>query len=189
VSTAAVFGGSFNPPHLAHVLAVLTVLETHDVDEVLVVPSFRHPFDKQLAGYEHRLEMCRLAMAPLGPRARVSTIERDRDGGDGQPSRTLDTLEALAREQPARRLRLVIGADILGERHKWYRWPDIETLAPPIVLGRQGVPMPEGLPPVVTLPAVSSTEVRARLAAGEPVDHLVPRAVVAYLRAHALYRA
>jgi nicotinate-nucleotide adenylyltransferase len=112
----------------------------------------------------------------------VSAIERNL-GGDA--SLTLHTLEALAAAHPGAHLRLVIGSDILREREKWYRWDDIERLAPSIVVARAGFPV-EGLP--VELPAVSSTEVRARLARGETGLPLVPRAVSAYIRAHGLYR-
>lgn len=185
----AVFGGSFNPPHLAHVLAVLTVLATHDVDEVLVVPVFRHAFDKALAPFDVRVELCELAMAPLGAKVRVSTIERDLDRGTGAPSRTLETLQALTAQRPGCQLRLVIGADILAERHKWWRWDDVAALAPPLVLGRDGVTPPADIGPLVTLPEVSSTEIRARLAAGEPVAHLLPRTVAARIRALGLYGA
>ncbi|HKA89152.1 MAG TPA: nicotinate-nicotinamide nucleotide adenylyltransferase, partial [Haliangiales bacterium] len=119
MTTYAVFGGSFNPPHVAHQMACLYVLETEPVDAVMVVPTFRHPFDKHLCPYEHRLEMARLAMAPLGPRVVVSDIER---GLGGEASLTLHTLEALAAAHPGIGLRLVIGSDILREREKWYRW-------------------------------------------------------------------
>jgi nicotinate-nucleotide adenylyltransferase len=182
MTTYAVFGGSFNPPHVAHQMACLLVLETEEVDAVLVVPTFRHPFDKQLCPYEHRLEMARLAMAPLGDRATVSDIERSLGG---EASLTLHTLEALAAAHPGASLRLVIGSDILREREKWYRWDAIERLAPCIVVARAGFPV-EGSP--VELPAISSTDVRARLARGESGLPLVPRAVSAYIRAHGLYQ-
>jgi len=182
MTTYAIFGGSFNPPHVAHQMVCLYVLETEPVDVVLVVPTFRHPFDKQLAAYEHRLEMARLAIAPLADRAAVSDIERSLGG---EASLTLHTLEALAAAHPGASLRLIIGSDILPEREKWYRWEDIERLAPPIVVARAGFPV-AGAP--VELPAISSTEVRARLARGETGLPLVPRAVSAYIQAHGLYR-
>ena len=182
--TIAFFGGSFNPPHVAHQLACLVVLETQPVDEVLVVPCFRHPFDKPLASFADRLEMCRLAVAPLGSRAGVSDIEAELGG---KASLTLATLEALGRRHPDAVFRLVIGADILPERGKWWRWNDVERLAPPIVLGRQGCPTPPEIGDVLELPAVSSTDIRARVAAGASIDHMVPRSVAAYIRDRGLY--
>jgi nicotinate-nucleotide adenylyltransferase len=186
--TLAVFGGSFNPPHVAHTLACLWVLETQPVSRLAVVPTFRHAFEKALAPFDDRLEMCRLAMAPLGERVFVDDVERDLDTGDGKPSLTLTTLEALAKRHPGVQLRLVIGSDILPERDKWWRWGDIEKLAPPIVVARAGYPLPEGLGPMPAIPQVSSTEIRAHYAAGREAGSLVSRRVGAYIMQRNLYR-
>jgi nicotinate-nucleotide adenylyltransferase len=180
----AVFGGSFNPPHLAHVLAVATVLTTTDVRRVLVVPAYRHPFAKSLAPYEERLAMCELAMGWM-PNVEISRVEEELGG----ESRTLRTLEHLKNAHPSWSLRLVLGADVLLESHKWHRFDDVCALAPPLVLGRVGVAHPQSPTPV--LPDISSTEVRARLADGkfDELAAIVPRAVLAHIRAHGLYRA
>jgi nicotinate-nucleotide adenylyltransferase len=177
----AVFGGSFNPPHVAHQMVCLYVLETQPVDKLLVVPTYKHAFDKQLAPFDDRLEMCRRAMAPLGPRAEVSDIERELGG---EASRTLVTLEALIARHPGWSFRLVIGADILREVEKWYRWSDIEKLAPPIVVGRGGYDKQDG----IELPALSSTEIRARIGRGASPLPLVPRSVAEYIVGKNLYR-
>src|SRR6185295_12282250 len=100
----AVFGGSFNPPHVAHQLAALYVLETQPVDELWLVPCFKHPFDKALESFEDRLEMCQRAAAALGPRVRVSACEQ-RLGGE---SRTLRTVTALIAENPGVEFSLVV---------------------------------------------------------------------------------
>lgn len=182
----AVFGGSFNPPHVAHVLAVSYVLACFEVERVLVVPVFEHAFDKDLAPFEHRLELARLAFGWL-PGVEVSRIEERLP----TPSFTLQTLEHLSAEHPHWKLGLVIGSDVLLERDKWRSFERIEALAPPLVLGRVGFPHPSA-PPAV-LPDVSSTQVRALLRAGTPesqraVEALVPRRVLAYVRTHGLYR-
>jgi len=182
--TVAVFGGSFNPPHVAHQLVCLYVLEAYAVEPLVVVPTFRHPFDKDLAPFADRLEMCRRAMAPLGDRVQVSEIEAELGG---ETSRTLVTLEALKERLGDVRLRLVIGADILPEREKWWRWTDIERLAPPIVVARQGYPRP-ATTPAVELPGVSSTDIRGRIARGESVAGLVPRSVAFYMAEKGLYQ-
>jgi nicotinate-nucleotide adenylyltransferase len=176
--TLAIFGGSFNPPHVAHQMACLYVLETQPVDHLVCVPAFRHPFDKALAPFADRVAMCRLLVAPLGGRASVSTLEEELDDG-----RTFVLLEALHAREPDATLRLVIGADILRERDKWWRWADIERLAAPIVLGRRGFPGPEG----VELPAISSTDIRDRLARGAGVEGLVPRSIIHYLETKGLF--
>lgn len=177
-----VFGGSFNPPHLAHVLAVTVVLSRFELDRILVIPTYQHPFAKSLASYEDRVRMCELAMGWL-PRVEVSRVEQELGG----ESRTLRTLEHLHATHPTWSFRFIMGADLVVESSKWYGFDRIEKLAPPIVLGRVGVTYP-GAPPAV-LPSISSTEVRAMIAAGrwDDLAPLIPRAVLGYARENALY--
>lgn len=182
MTTVAVFGGSFNPPHIAHQMVCLYVLETESVDQILIVPTFRHPFEKQLAPFSDRVEMCQAMAAPFGTRAVVSTLEAELGG---EASLTLRTLEALAARMPGVGLRLVIGADILAETPKWYRWNDVAALAPPLVVGRSGFPGDTE----VELPAVSSTRIRSKLSAGESARGLVPRTVLQLIEMKGLYRA
>lgn len=178
----AVFGGSFDPPHVAHVLVVAWALSATDVERVIVVPAFVHPFAKPLAPFEHRVRMAELAMRDFA-RVEVSRVE-EQLGGEG---RTLFTLEELARRMPTKRLRLVVGADLLGESSKWYAFDRVCALAPLLVVGRAGYPTP-GTTTAIELPNVSSTDVRRRLRTGSPVDGLVPPAVARYAREHSLYR-
>jgi nicotinate-nucleotide adenylyltransferase len=192
LATVAIFGGSFNPPHVAHVLAVAWVLATQDVERVVVVPTYRHPFAKALAPYEDRLRMCELALrdcwdasSASPPRVEVSRVE-EALGGE---SRTLRTLEHFREAHPDWSMRLVMGADLLLEADKWYRFDRIQELAPPLVLGRVGF-RALGAPTAV-LPPVSSTEVRAKIAAGDwnALEALVPRSVLAYVKARHIYSA
>jgi nicotinate-nucleotide adenylyltransferase len=177
-----VFGGSFNPPHLAHVLAAAVVLATHDVERFLVVPTFQHPFAKSLAPYEDRVTMCALAIGWL-PKVEISRVEEELGG----ESRTLRTVEHLHKTHPSWNLRLVMGADLLLESPRWFGFDAIAKIAPPLVLGRVGVQAP-GAPPAV-LPDISSTDVRARIHAKDwdGLAQLVPRSVVAHVRARGLY--
>jgi len=179
----ALFGGSFNPPHVGHVLVTAYVLATRPVDAVWLVPVFSHPFGKDVAPYTERLAMTQLVADCLGPRVLVSDVE----GHLGGESRTVNTLRHLHQQHPATRWSLVVGADILKERHAWYGWDEITRLAEIVVVGREGGPEPES--PTVAMPNVSSTEVRARLADGRPVSHLVPAAVLAHIRSRGLYGA
>ncbi|MCG5055624.1 MAG: nicotinate (nicotinamide) nucleotide adenylyltransferase [Myxococcales bacterium] len=175
----ALFGGSFNPPHVGHQLAALYVLETAPVDGLWLVPCFQHAFDKALERFEYRVKMCERMAAALGPRVRVETIEGQRGG----VSRTLDTVKALRVAYPGVRFSLMIGADLRHERSTWYGADELATLVNFIVVGRAGAD-PDA---AVQMPAVSSTEVRERLAQGKPVDAQVPRAVLDVIRAHTLY--
>src|SRR5688572_26936933 len=121
--TIGVFGGSFNPPHVAHQMVCLFVLETEAVDALWMVPTYAHPFGKALVGYDDRVAMCALAAAPFGGRVVVSRLEEEVARRPGfVASRTYDTMLALRAAEPDAALRLVIGADILAERDKWYRW-------------------------------------------------------------------
>ena len=174
----ALYGGSFNPPHVAHQLAALYVLETQPIDELWFVPCFKHPFDKALEPFEDRLEMCRRAAAALGPRARGSDVE----GRLGGESRTLRTVKALLAETPGLELSLVVGADLVAELPSWYGAGELQQLVRFIVVGRNGF---SGGGPA--MPAVSSSEVRDRLRQGQPVDSLLPRSVLDYVRERKLY--
>ena len=192
MTRAALFGGSFNPPHVAHVLAVVYALSTAPIDEVLVVPVFRHPFAKELASFEERLAMCELGLGWI-PRVTVSPVERELGG----ESLTLRTVEHLAAAHPDWSLRLLIGADVLGDLPKRHRFDRIAEVAPPLVLGRVGVVPPPSAGPVAiptaplpVLPRVSSTEIRAAIGARDldAVRARVPSSVLDYIEARRLYR-
>lgn len=190
----AIFGGSFNPPHVAHLLAAAYALSVAPIDLVLVIPVYRHPFAKELAPFEERLSMCRLALGWL-PGVEVSEVERELGG----ESLTLRTLEHLAAVHPTWAMRLLVGADVLADLPRWHRFDRIAELAPPLVLGRVGVaPGPRAslagvaeIPsaPEPVLPGVSSTEIRSALAAGDldAVRGRVPRAVLDHIAERGLY--
>lgn len=177
-----VYGGSFDPPHRAHSAAVLWALETGEVDCVVMAPSARHPFGKEAAApFEDRLAMCRLAARPFGPeRVEVTDIEARRDG----PSYTVDTLRQLAAERPGASLRLVVGSDVAAELDGWRAAEEVRRLAPLLEVPRSGGA--DGLW-LGALPDLSSSMVRARIAAGEPVDRLVAGPVLDYIRERRLY--
>jgi len=184
----AVFGGSFNPPHVGHQMAALWVLETAGVDELWFVPALVHPFDKALAPFEDRFRMCELAAAALGARARVSDVEA-RLGGASVTVRTIETLMAA---NPGATFSLVIGTDLVAESSTWFRAEDLHRLVPFIVVGRQGRSAPDGDTkrdghPAPDIPDVSSTAIRAALGEGRPVDDWVSRRVLDYILERRLY--
>jgi nicotinate-nucleotide adenylyltransferase len=181
----AILGGSFNPPHVAHVLAATWVLATRPVDEVWFMPVGRHAFGKNLLPFEQRRHMAELALAPIRAQARVTDVE-DRLGG---PNRTIDTLQHLQTEHPDVRFSLIIGADILQDRHSWKSWDVLERDFGFHLLGRDGYPIPDGYGAQVVLPDVSSTDLRGWLAAGDlaSCEGRLPRAVLDYIVQHRLY--
>jgi nicotinate-nucleotide adenylyltransferase len=187
----ALFGGSFNPPHIAHLLAATYVRHVADVDAVWLLPVFHHPFGKALAPFDDRVALCEAAVRHVDGLA-VSAAE----AAPGLDGRTLHTVEHLKIRHPEHTFRLVVGADIVDEAPRWHAFDRLAALAPPIVLGRTGYAAPTVPPPGfegalfltdVQLPRVSSTDVRARLATGQPVDHLLPRDVLALVTARGLY--
>ena len=180
-----VFGGSFDPPHFGHASVCHYLLDCMGADGVLMAPTYKHPFGKSSAPFEHRLEMCRRLVSSFSGRVQVSEIERDL-GGEG---RTYDLLTSLSQAHPQTRWALCVGADILGEVERWYRWDEICELAEVIVLGRGGY-RPGALPGMqpVTLPEISSSEIRRQLGLGEPVWGWVPCAVIDYIHDSGLYK-
>jgi nicotinate-nucleotide adenylyltransferase len=193
MTRVALFGGSFNPPHVAHQMVALYVLETQPVDELWFVPTYSHPFGKPLVDHDHRIAMCELAAAALGPRARVSRAEAELAARPGfVASHTLDLVDHVIAAGHAPRL--VIGADILRDAARWHRWADVVARAPPIVVGRAGHAVPPGSAPsaasvAVTMPEISATHVRDLLARGDSdAAGLVPRDVLRYIAQHHLYQ-
>lgn len=170
----AIYGGSFDPPHVGHAMVAGWLRWTDRVDAVWLVPARAHPFGKQSRPFDLRLALCRALAEAVGPWVSVSDIEAHLDA----PTYTIDTLEALSRRHPEHTFRLALGSDNLSQLAQWKDWDRIAAGYDPIVVGRDGYPAPEG---TVVFPGVSSTEIRRRLRAGEPVDHLVPAAVLARL--------
>jgi nicotinate-nucleotide adenylyltransferase len=180
----AILGGSFNPPHVAHLMAAYWTLATQGVREVWLMPSYQHPFGKELAPFDDRLRMCELAARSVRGVA-VCGAEREL-ARDPLVGRTARTLEHLTAKHPDHDFTLVVGADILPETGKWWRWDRVQQLARIVVVGREGFPPVPGAP---SLPAVSSTEIRDRIARGDDVAGLLPAKVLEYVRERGLYRS
>ncbi len=204
VKLALVFGGSFDPPHVAHVELPGRVRQRVGADVVLYVPAARSPHkaDRDPTPAKHRLAMLRLALADQ-PAARILTDELDR-AGDGRPSYTVETLERLRERLPDHvELRLLIGADQARTFETWREPERIVALAEPLVMVRppdtaesllaslaDGASRRAWADRLVDVPRIeaSSTEVRRRVRGGEPIDGLVPAAVARYIEDHGLYR-
>ena len=180
--TVALFGGSFNPPHVAHAMAATYVLMTQDVDELWFMPAYNHAFGKDLISYTDRVKMCSLVASEF-PRARISLAEKQAqrwynpEGVHIPSNTTYNTLCYLRRKNTDIEYRLVVGTDILGETHKWFRWDEVERMAPPIVVPRGGE---------YGIPNISSTLVRDVVAKGINTPWL-PRKVSDYITKNKLY--
>ena len=176
-----VFGGSFDPPHAAHVLLASLALCVHGLERVLVVPTHSHAFGKRLTSLDDRLRMCELAFAHMRA-VELLDIERELPA----PNYMLHTLRALSQRYPFAQLRLLIGADILPDAHAWHDFAGIARLAPPIVIERQGYASIAADQPA--LPAISSSEIRRRIQQGQSTRGWLSPAVERYIHTRALYR-
>ncbi len=162
----AVFGGSFNPPHVGHAMVAAWARWVDLADATWFVPAYHHAFDKALVPFDRRLDACQRLCARLGPDFATCDIESRLP----TPSYTINTLRALAEDHPGVGFRLLLGADNLPAVHKWRAWSAIEAEFSPIIVGR-GDHGPEGAP---RFPDVSSTEIRRRLSSSQDVHHLIP---------------
>lgn len=187
-----IFGGSFNPPHLAHLIVAERVREQFGLDRVLWVPNRLPPHKPaaELVGASHRLAMTQLAVADH-PAFTVSEVELERTG----TSYMVDTVRLLQEGAPADRFSLIIGGDSLRDFQTWHQPDEIVRRAPLLVYHRPGVALP-ALPPAyegrvqvaeAPLIEISGTDIRARHRAGRSIRYLVPERVRAYIEAHGLY--
>lgn len=183
------FGGSFDPVHNAHLALAQSALHRLALDELRWIPAGR-PWQKtrQLAAAAHREAMVALAIEGE-PRFVLDRIELDRPG----PSYTLDTVRALQTAQPGAQWFLIIGQDQQAGLPTWHGVSELLRLVTLAVAQRPGAPRvatAAGAVRTVELPPMklSSTEVRARCAAGLPIDQMVPEKVARYIDRHGLYR-
>lgn len=187
-----VMGGTFDPIHHGHLVAASEVAHEFDLDEVVFVPTGR-PWQKsaqEVSAAEHRYLMTVIATAS-NPSFTVSRVDIDRPG----QTYTIDTLRDLHAERPDAELFFITGADALAQILSWKDADEMWRLAHFVGVTRPGHTLSgTGLPTdgvsLLEVPAmaISSTDCRARVAAGEPVWYLVPDGVVQYIAKHRLYR-
>ncbi|MEZ4700630.1 MAG: nicotinate-nucleotide adenylyltransferase [Rhodothermales bacterium] len=187
-----IFGGTFNPPHFAHLILAEIIREQAELDRIRWIPTHTPPHKTAETPARHRLAMTRLAIAG-NDAFEVSEIELERGG----PSYTVDTLEALQRAEPDVAFSLLIGGDSLADFMTWRRPDEIVRRAPLIVYRRPGVTAsPEAATRFADriryadAPAIdlSSQTIRERVQNGQSIRYLVPDSVRAYITRHGLYR-
>jgi nicotinate-nucleotide adenylyltransferase len=204
-----ILGGSFNPPHRGHIALARHARAELGLERVLLMPARISPGkaaaqEPNSARPEHRLEMCRLAVAGVEG-VGASALEIERDG----PSYTVDTLRRLHADQPDIEITFILGADVARTLPAWRESSALPALArfavalraaepPPAEppLGGRGVQPTPGEPgpafsiSLLSMPAIdiSSSLVRDRVRRGLPVEELVGPAVAAYIAEHGLYR-
>ena len=186
-------GGTFDPIHHGHLVAASEVAHIFGLDEVIFVPTGQ-PYQKNnrvVSPGEDRYLMTVIATAS-NPRFSVSRADIDRPG----PTYTIDTLRDLrASADPAADLYFITGADALAKMLTWHDVDELFSLAHFVGVTRpghrlSGVGLPDGKVSLVEVPAlaISSSECRARVAAGEPIWYLVPDGIVQYIAKRHLYQ-
>lgn len=184
------FGGTFDPPHVGHLIAAQDALIQLGLGRVIFIPAAvpPHKRDQLVAPAELRLAMVRAATSG-DDRFAVDDQEIRRGGA----SYTVDTLRAYRADRPEAELFLIIGADQYADFDTWREAGEIRRLARIAVLARSGEthgPMRGGAIPVGVMRIdVSATEIRRRVAEGEPIRYLVPGAVGTLIRRNRLYEA
>ena len=204
-----ILGGTFNPPHVGHVALARHARSELGLERVLLMPAYRAP-NKPSAGDdpgpEHRLQMCRLAVAQE-PGVEASALEIERGG----TSYTVDTVQVIHDTHPDAELTLIVGADTARTLPSWREPARLLGMVTRLAVAERdepdsgdvrealawalamGAPAGFGSPPRITLlrmarVAASSSMVRGLIAVGAPVSELVGEAVAGYIAEHGLYR-
>lgn len=187
-----VFGGTFDPVHVAHLALAERSREELELDLLLFVPANIPPHKQELAGIsaaEHRLAMLRLAVES-NPHFGVSTIELDREG----VSYTVDTLRQLGTLYDGAQLVLLMGGDSARDFHTWHEPEAIASLAEIAVFARPEIELPEQVLPGVAyrridapLIEVSSTFIRQSVRTGRSIRYLTPDSIVDFIARNDLY--
>jgi nicotinate-nucleotide adenylyltransferase len=193
-----IFGGTFDPVHLGHLVLAETVREESGLDELWFMPARvpPHKQSEEISSPKARMEMLELAIAGHA-RFRVSDLELRRDG----PSYTVETLRGLREQRPNDELHVVIGGDSLADLPTWKEPEEILKLARVIAVnrGREELTLAATLDhfgetaaeriQLVQMPAIdiSATELRERVRTGKSIRYQVPRSVELYIQQHGLY--
>ena len=190
------FGGSFNPPHIAHLIVMQQALELiPDNDEVWLLPAYKHTFQKELADFPHRLKMCKTLLMQFDQytqrKVRMETIECDQK----LSGETYETITLLKEKHPDNNFSFLMGSDQLPHFNKWGNYDQLLKLIHFYIYPRAGHSHPIEYDNMTILHSesqvitnISSTIVRDRISASLPINHLVPQALVDYISVEQLYK-
>lgn len=188
-----VFGGTFDPPHLGHLIVARDVAEELELDRVMLVPAARPPHKRTAALTDSRLRLAMVRAAVGGdPALEASDVEVERAGA----SYTVDTLRQLRESHAGAALFLLLGADQWRDLGSWREPREVGRLATLAVMARSGeapaAPHPglglDCTPVPVTRLDLSSTDIRNRLREGRSIRYLVPPGVEDLIRSNGIYR-
>jgi len=187
MSRIGLMGGTFDPPHLGHLLIAEQAREQLELDEIWFLPAAIPPHKAGFSDATHRIEMTRLAIEDDAA-FRLDLIEFERD----EPSYTVETMRRLRERYPDHTFFFLIGADSLDALE---RWADYETLVRLVTFGAVARPGSRyRIPPdadvrTIDMPQleISSTDLRERVKRRKSIKYLVPAAVDTYVKEHGLY--
>lgn len=191
----AILGGSFDPPHLGHLLIARQVVDFSDADLVWLTPCFRHTFDKSLSAIEHRVTMTKMLIE-----AKIDYCGEEIDNrlsGD-----SIDLMDLLKRKYPQHRFSFIIGSDNLAGFTRWGRWKELVSQNDFFVFPRPGFSARLSdygfnhsayrfhtvKHPLLTTLDISSSYIRKRIKKHLPIAHLVPEKVNEYIVKNKLYQ-
>jgi nicotinate-nucleotide adenylyltransferase len=180
----AVYGGSYDPPTLGHLMVVShLLLNAPNVQRIYIPPCFQQR-GKNLSSFEHRLIMCERNFGIL-PRVKILRIEEELGG----ESLTIRMLRELRKNEPNTKFRFVMGADLIDTAPSWEGWDEIQMIAPPLIIGRAGISPRRPEDPTPVAPLVSSTIVREALASGDyqEAGRYLTNGVCKYIQDNRLY--
>lgn len=185
-----VMGGTFDPIHYGHLVAASGAASAFGLDKVLFVPT-GEPWQKQtITDADHRLAMTKLAIAG-NSLFEISTVDVLRAG----PTYTIDTLREIHESNPEADIYFITGADSIAQIDSWKDSSQIWPLAHFVGVTRPGhsLEVPKSAAGDVSLLeipalAISSTDIRARVESGKPIDYLLPDSVIDYIHANNLYQ-
>lgn len=172
------FGGSFNPPHLGHLLAATYALKTFDLDQVWFAPVFHHPFGKEMIPFEHRLNMCELLVAEFSPPFFVTSIEKEIHHG----GKTFHTLTELSNRHPEHTFSLVIGSDLESQVQTWSHTEELQKnfVIHYVPRGKEDDP--------TSIPNISSTNIRLDRYDAQLIKNVVTPEIHAYIEKNKFYK-
>lgn len=196
-----IYGGSFNPPHIGHQIACMWMIEALNAREVVVVPTYKHAFGKELSDFEHRIAMCRL-MCEMWVNTTQQLFGNSKNRAPGpvwvcdvekslpHPNITLNTVKAF--KDVRDKVAVAIGSDLLHSLDEWTGWDDVLKLAKVVVVGRTGAGHAdhdyELYQYPVELSAISSSQIRGQVRRGKDITGLVPAGIKKYIGDNGLYK-
>jgi nicotinate-nucleotide adenylyltransferase len=188
-----IFGGTFDPVHVGHLVAAVNARHELGLDRVVLMVAnvpWQKAGSRKVTPAEDRFEMVKAAVGGVAG-VEASRMEIDRGG----PSYTADTIAEMTALHPQAELFVIVGWDVSAELGTWERLSEVRELASLVVVNRPGTPPPVGLLQQgwrleeVTVPnlEISSTDLRARATTGRPLDYLIPEPAVRVIRERGLY--